>query len=445
MTPNQALPPPPAPASAGVRKPRLLWANCYCLLDTSSGAAMSVRQMLLQLAHSGYEVAVLGCTVFDHERGTAGMTADWAAIKEQRGKMVRVVDGPLKHQLLVTADTRRGAMAASEHTAWFGAYLKQLAGFKPDLVLYYGGQPADLLISFEARLRGIPVAFYLVNANYHTTIWCRDVDLVLTDSHATAGLYKQRFGLEAAPLGNFIDAARVLATKPARQRVLFVNPKLQKGAAIVAMLALMLEERRPDIVFEVVEQRGAWAQALQAVTKAAGKPRDSLANVVVTPTTADMRPIYGRARLLLAPSLGWESAGRVAAEAMLNGIPALVSDRGGLPQTVGQGGILLRFSEEVHQPPYNRLPPLEVLAPIAALIETLYDDEERYAALCRSAAAVGRDRHHIDVSTRRLLQALEPLAQRRAGDTDAPAALRQWHRHGLDERPPEPAQHTDTP
>ena len=31
------------------RKPRLLWANAFCLLDTSSGASMSVRQMLLQL------------------------------------------------------------------------------------------------------------------------------------------------------------------------------------------------------------------------------------------------------------------------------------------------------------------------------------------------------------------------------------------------------------
>ena len=34
------------------RKPRLLWANAFCLLDTSSGASMSVRQMLLQLVRS---------------------------------------------------------------------------------------------------------------------------------------------------------------------------------------------------------------------------------------------------------------------------------------------------------------------------------------------------------------------------------------------------------
>lgn len=55
--------------AAKPRKPRLLWANVYCLLDTSSGASMAVREMLLQLARRGYEIAVLGATVFDNPRG----------------------------------------------------------------------------------------------------------------------------------------------------------------------------------------------------------------------------------------------------------------------------------------------------------------------------------------------------------------------------------------
>ena len=31
-------------------KPRFLWANVYCLLDSSSGASLLVREMLRQLA-----------------------------------------------------------------------------------------------------------------------------------------------------------------------------------------------------------------------------------------------------------------------------------------------------------------------------------------------------------------------------------------------------------
>jgi hypothetical protein len=57
------------------RTPKILWANTYCLLDTSSGAAMSVRQMLLQLVKQGYEVRILGATNFDHECGTTGRKA----------------------------------------------------------------------------------------------------------------------------------------------------------------------------------------------------------------------------------------------------------------------------------------------------------------------------------------------------------------------------------
>ena len=64
------------PKPVTVRKPRVLWANSYCLLDTSSGASISVREMLLQLAVNGYEVAVLGATVFDSEKGLSKLPSN---------------------------------------------------------------------------------------------------------------------------------------------------------------------------------------------------------------------------------------------------------------------------------------------------------------------------------------------------------------------------------
>jgi glycosyltransferase involved in cell wall biosynthesis len=56
---------------------------------------------------------------------------------------------------------------------------------------------------------------------------------------------------------------------------------------------------------------------------------------------ADMREVYGRARFVLAPSAWEEPWGRIATEAQVSGIPVLASDRGGLPEAVGPGGILL--------------------------------------------------------------------------------------------------------
>ena len=416
------------------RKPRLLWANVYCLLDTSSGASMAVREMLLQLVREGFEVHVLGASVFDHERGTAGLRGQWPNVQAHRGRVVTLGDGPLEHRLLVTASTARSAMTCAEERSWFFMYREALDHLRPDVVFYYGGQPLDFLIAAEARARRIPVAFYLANGTYTQSRWCRDVDLILTNSQTNADLYQRRLGVAAVALGAFIDPVRVVAPQREPRRILFVNPSLQKGVVVVIRLALLLERRRPDIVFEVVESRGNWGAMLRALSAAMGQPRESLANVIVTAHTPDLRPVYGRARLLLAPSLWWESMGRVLVEALLNGIPALVTARGGLPEMLGDGGLVLHLDAQCYAAGYTRLPSDAALEPVLRWLEMIYDDEASYATLCKCAARVGRTVHSLQASTARLLTALEPLAQQHAGDADAGAAIRQWHRHGLDDR-----------
>jgi glycosyltransferase involved in cell wall biosynthesis len=413
----------------------LLWASVYCLLDTSSGASMAVRQMLLQLVQQGYEVHILGATVFDHERGTAGLQGEWPAAQARRGDLLTVRDGPLEHMVYVTASTQRDHMTSREEGVWFLLYQQALEQYRPDVVFYYGGQAVDHLIPVEARLRGIPVAFYLANGNYARSRWCRDVDLILTDSQATADMYASKLRIQPVALGAFIDPARVVAQQHTRERLLFVNPTREKGVALVIRLAMLLERRRPDITFEVVESRGKWTDILRAVSTAMGDPREALSNVVATPNTNDMRPVYGRARLLLAPSLWWESAARVVAEAMLNGIPPIVTDHGGMPEMVGDGGITLRLGAIYHEKPYTRVPPDEALEPLLQRLEELIDDEAQYAELSACAVHVGQTRHSLNASTQRLLTALQPLVARRAGDKDSGAAMRRWHRHGLDDRP----------
>jgi len=395
------------------RKPRLLWANAFCLLDTSSGASMSVRQMLRQLVRSGFEVQILGATIFDHPRGTAGLKGHWEAMQSHRGTFSKIVDGPLEHHLFITAGTSRKEMMAGEEGVWFATYRGVLEHFQPDLVFQYGGRPLDFLVSNEARFHGIPVVFYIANGNYRHKRWCRDVDLIVTNSRATADLYKRRLGVEPVPVGTFLDPSNVVAENHSRDRLLFVNPTLEKGAGLVIRLAMMLEKHRPDMVFEVVESRGSWTQLLRQVTKALGDPRERLENVVLTPHTHDMRPVYGRARALLAPSLWWESAGRVLIEAMLNGIPAVITDRGGMPEVVQGGGIILKLNAVYYEKPYNRLPPEEELEPVARKLEALYDDSDFYAKLSAKASEVGRTQHLLSANTQRLLQALAPLLEKR--------------------------------
>lgn len=410
MNHDKNAPPPHKAASSAVpRKKRLLWANVYCLLDTSSGAAMAVRQMLLQLQSAGWAVDILGAAVFDHARGTAGLQGQWAALRQHEGSLVNVEDGTLVHRLLVTSSTDRGAMTNREEGAWFGLYEQALELERPDVVFYYGGQPFDFLIASEAARRGVPVVFYLANGNYTKKRWCQDVDLILTDSQATASLYKQRLGVDVVPVGAFIDPNRVVAAQREPERLLFINPKPEKGALWVARLALWLEQHRPDIVLEVVESRGQWSDAVRTMTHALGQPRDTLRNVVVTANTSDMRPIYARARVVLAPSLWWESAGRVLAEAMLNGIPAICTNRGGMPEMVGDAGILLNLPEKYHQTPYNALPAEDEVTPLGHCVVALWNDTQRYEDLMQKAFRVGKQRHSLQANTVRLLRVLDAL------------------------------------
>nr|WP_298968090.1 glycosyltransferase family 4 protein [uncultured Halomonas sp.] len=415
------------------RKPRLLWANLFCLLDTSSGASMSVRQMLLQLVKSGYEVEVLGATVFDDTKGMGTLKAQFPQLENHLHQLIEAEDSALLHQLVVTYSTKRNHVTAHEEDLWYLQYCYLLDNFKPDIVWLYGGQTHDFLIADEARVRGIPTAFYLANGNYKAARWCRDIDLILTDSQATADMYRERIGFVPQPVGKFIDPDVFVADHHERQRLLFVNPNWAKGASAVVQLALKLEQERPDITLEVVEARADWSAVLQEATQLLGEPRDRLSNVVVTGNTSDMRPVYERARVLLAPSLWWESGARVLAEAMLNGIPAIVSNHGGSAGLIEDGGIVLDFPNACHEPPYKHLLSDEELQPLYDAVISFYDDESLYQSYVERAKKVGAQKHHIEKTTERLLTALSPLAKQRAGNKDFTFNQKKRHRHNLAE------------
>jgi glycosyltransferase involved in cell wall biosynthesis len=389
--------------------PKLLWANLYCLLDCSSGASISAREQLRALTAQGFDIRILGATVFDDKGGSKGLGKAWDRIRTQLGRLVEVDDGDLTHELLITGSTLRGEVRAMEEAAWFGYYRTILESWRPDIVYFYRGEPFDFLIADEAQHAGARVAFYLVNANYQTNRWHRDVDLVVTDTQATADLYAKRLGIAVKPVGTFIDVRRVVAPLHDRRHLLFVNPSFAKGGALVARLAILMESRRPDIKFEIVRGRGDWDEMLSHAFRSHDELPRVLDNVLVTPHSADMRPVYRRTRLLLAPSMWWESGSRVIVEALMNGIPAIVSVQGGSPEVQGGAGPQIRFPDFLHQSPYKRLPTDEALLPLIEEIERLYDDEEAYQSVSRQALHVAARDHDLHTNACGLASVLRAL------------------------------------
>ena len=387
------------------RAPRILWITRNCLVDHTSGASLDGREMLTQLVSRGYEIEILGATVFDAGAGTPEVREQLQKVTRPMS-LLRLPDGVLTHTLLKTASPKAEEMRLCEIDKLFALYLDRLDHWQPDLVWLYGGRSLDLLILAEAKRRKISTAFYLVNGSYKGSRWHEDIDLILTDSQATAEYYRQRLGVDVRPIGKFIPKGSFRAVSHERRHVTFINPKPAKGAYLVAQMALALEERRPDIIFEVVESRGLWRDALRAVSKRTGIPRESLSNVVVTGNTSDMKPIYQRSRVLLSPSLWWESGNRVLVEAMLNGIPTIVTNRGGPPEMIGEGGIAITLPKEFHKPPYKRLLNRGALASFTGVIERLYDDEVEFNKLADRALRVAEERHDINRSTDRLIEQL---------------------------------------
>lgn len=183
-------------------------------------------------------------------------------------------------------------------------------------------------------------------------------------SSALAERIRCRLGVEASVVPVLVQPDRY-RTETTREVVTFVNPIPRKGVEI----AFALAARRPDIPFEFVE---SW----QLRTRVAKMMQSRVAhhgNVRLVRRTDDMRSIYGRSRIVLAPSLYHEAWGRIVTEAQVSGIPAIASNSGGLPEAVGPGGLILDRD-----------------APLSAWLEALrrlWDDPLEYERYAGQAAA----------------------------------------------------------
>jgi glycosyltransferase involved in cell wall biosynthesis len=119
--------------------------------------------------------------------------------------------------------------------------------------------------------------------------------------------------------------------------VTFINPRPVKGYEVFLGIAEMMR----DVQFLVVE---AWP--LGDKRGEVEGQLASLGNVTFLRQVVDSRAIYRKTKLLLVPSIVEEGGPRVIREAQLNGIPVLGSCRGGVPELVGKGGLIIQNNED---------------------------------------------------------------------------------------------------
>lgn len=368
----------------------LLAHNAY--VEHSNGAARSVRTILEWLSDGGHTCSAVTSGRFDQSPGLtieavhAGLGLDMR--RDSSG--ARPVSRYTLNGVAVTAVETRHANRNdidTEGDARFAAEVANALAEEPDLVFAYGHH---LLVHAGlkcAREQGARTIFTVRAWGYNKPGWYENADRVLVNSGFAVRHYAVHAGIRADALPSPMIWSDIQAPSEGRGFVTFVNPAPHKGLVPFARLADMLGQQRPDIPLLVV-QSGGDAGSLNRIR---GLDLARHRNIMVSPTLPGPSRIFALTRILLVPSVFDEPFGRVAAEAMINGVPPIVSNRGGLPETVGQAGIVLPLPDWLTQT-VPRLPSKAEMQPWFDAVTHLWDDRDAYA---RASAGATAEAHRL--------------------------------------------------
>lgn len=348
---------------------RLLVSIPQSPFDVASGAAISARSTAWLAARAGWLVRVLGTTACEGA----------AAVNSPRP------DSPNpSYRILDTGAARHTEVNRLHGDALDAAFDEELAAFRPDLLLTYGGSAREAARRQRAREQGCRVVFTLHNLEYRHPAAFAHVDSIRAPSRFLAERYAGVTDVPVTVLPVPIIASEIVAPRREPGFFTFVNPSLHKGGAVFARIADEVARLRPGIPFLVIESRGT-ARLLHQVARASGCDLSRHPSIFASAPLPDPSKIWAVTKVLLVPSIVEEAAGRVVAEAACNGIPSLVSNRGGLAETLDGGGLVLPVD-----PAWLReLPPAAEVEPWVRAILRLASDGEFYAGLCEQARRSG--------------------------------------------------------
>jgi glycosyltransferase involved in cell wall biosynthesis len=348
--------------------PRVLFASYHCYHDPSSGAAVCTRDLFAALAARGWRCGAFTGPYLDDPQATpissalqgqAGVVSAPGRAGSERFAVHTTHAEGFPVTIFAPQPAAPTKPPSPAETVGFLAVLTEaVRRFQPNVVLTYGGDPASRGVVQVAKQAGAKVAFWLHNFAYPHASAFAGCDAVIVPSAFSRDYHRQSLGIEAVALPPVIDVKRVAAERPDGGKfVTFVNPVPEKGVFWFARMAEVIGRERPDVPMLVVEGRGRadWLSRC-------GVDLRGITSLHKMANTSDPRAFYRMTRVAVIPSVWRESFGRVAAEALLNGIPVVASDRGALPEVVGKEGTCLPIPPQMT--PESRTPPsAEEVAP----------------------------------------------------------------------------------
>lgn len=280
----------------------------------SGGAQSSTHELAVEFRERGHNVSVL-----------AGLTGDgWLGFSSR-----------LKLKLQARRYVVDSNLGYPVFRSWFPWEVAETVAeeCKADVIVLQSGFPVRMALSLK-------------NAHARLFIYLRNVEQedlggdlsqlshvsYIANSHFTAKRFKDLFGIDATVIHPLVRRENY-ETVSTLENVTFINPHPLKGLDI----ALAIAERCPEIPFSFIETWTLPDKEAEALKRQVAM----LGNVTLRPSTRNMKSVYGKAQIVLAPSRWEEAFGRIATEAHFSGIPVVGSRCGGLPEAIGPGGVLV--------------------------------------------------------------------------------------------------------
>ena len=399
---------------------RFLLVNNHCISDPIAGVTQSLRTIMEWLADAGHACHIVTTarfespvtfTIEEHlaQQGAAVPQTVVTGRSRQKRKH-RGAERPVVHYavkgvpvtLLLTRHNDEARPDRAEAAQFLSIVERLLDDFGPEQVIAANGHPMIREAMSYARRRGMTTAFAVRGFGYYAPDYFADVDHVFTCSRYLTEVYRDKVGLISTPIEPPIDWSTVVAPADSRAFVTFVNPAPHKGLFLFARLADMLGSRRPDIPLLVVQS----GQSGGGLNNIPGIDFSRYPQIMAAPPVATPSEYFALTRILLVPSVWEEPFGRVAAEAMINGIPPLVGNRGALPEVVagdaatGGGGRVLPIPDWM-TPSTNQLPSESDVTPWYEAVCALWDDAALYESLGARAREIAEARYSERVSRAR--------------------------------------------
>ena len=155
---------------------------------------------------------------------------------------------------------------------------------------------------------------------------------------------------------------------------------------VAAKLVENFNRLRPDIPVVLVSQDG------QIQRLPANPPRTPWTGADGTEWALSPGRVCSSSRILVVPSLGHGLFDRSVAEAMINGVPVLVSNHGALPETVGDAGVVVDVPL-CYQAELPLVPRADDISPWVEAIVRLWEDSSFYSQVADRCTTHSRRWH----------------------------------------------------